>query len=233
MAMRSITTGLGLAVGLTLASCSPSATPAVDEKAAAATEAAAVFKAPSGDYVLDKAHASVFFKVSHVGISQYVMRFTKFDATIKLDAANIANSSVVVTIDPKSISADYPLDYMATHADRGFKSWDEELAMSPRFLNAGQHSEITFRSTQVEQTGPDTARVTGDLTMVGQTHPVTMDVKLIGSTDKHVITKTGALGLEAKTTFDRTQFGMSAMGNGTVTLEFNGEFNQVVAAPAA
>lgn len=234
MAMRKIGMSCGLVMGLALASCAPSApTEGQDApEAAAATAEAEPFKAPSGKYVIDKTHASLFFQVSHMGLSNYVMRFTQFDADINVDAQDITKSSVVLRIDPKSIRADYPNDYMKTHADRGFRSWDEELALSGRFLNANEHKEITFTSTKIEQTGPNTARITGDLTLVGQTHPVTLDAKLIGSTDKHVMNGRGAFGIVATTTFDRTQFGMSAMGSGTVTLEFNAEFNEVEA-PAA
>lgn len=231
MAMRKIGTGLGLVMSLALASCAPSA-PKDAKGETSATAEVAPFKAPSGKYEIDRSHASIIFRVSHMGLSNYVMRFTKFDADISLDAENISNSSVVLRIDPNSVRADYPNDYKATHADRGFQSWDEELALSPRFLNAKEHGEITFRSTGIEQTSPTTARITGDLTLVGQTHPVTLEAKLIGSIDKHVMNGRGAFGIEATTSFDRTQFGMTAMGNGTVTLEFNAEFNEVEAPTA-
>ena len=53
---------------------------------------------------------------------------------------------------------------------------DEELK-SPMFLDAAAYPTIGFTSTSVTQTGPGTARIVGDLTLHGVTHPVTLDAK--------------------------------------------------------
>ena len=45
-------------------------------------------------------------------------------------------------------------------------------------IHAKVYKDITFRSTRVERTGERTARVTGDLTLHGQTHPVTLNATL-------------------------------------------------------
>jgi len=44
--------------------------------------------APAGTYGIDPTHASVTFKVSHLGLSYYTARFTKIDATLKFDPAH-------------------------------------------------------------------------------------------------------------------------------------------------
>ena len=54
---------------------------------------------PEGEYHLDLSHASIVWKVSHLGLSNYVARFTDFDATIDYQPDNIEKSSVSVSID--------------------------------------------------------------------------------------------------------------------------------------
>ena len=46
--------------------------------------------------------------------------------------------------------------------------------------DAAQYPEIAFRSTDVERTGPNTARITGDLTLHGVTKPVTLEARFNG-----------------------------------------------------
>jgi polyisoprenoid-binding protein YceI len=230
-----------IGLGLALVACAPSAPPATDAKEKAA-EAAPGIAAPAGEYKIDPNHASLVFRVPHMGLSNYTLRFAKLDATVTLDPTNIAASSVSGTVDPLSIRSDYPGDYRATHGPRGrnYRSWDEDLGTSPEFLNGRQFPTITFRSTAIEPTGGDTARITGDLTLLGQTHPVTMDAKLTGSMASHPFGGGGAFGVSATGTFNRSQFGMTHLieagaAGDPVTFEFNGEFRQVQppAPPAA
>jgi len=70
----------------------------------AAVPAASTAPIPAGGYTLDKAHASLLFRVSHLGFSHYTGRFTRFDAQLQFDPANLPASSVKVTIDPRSAS---------------------------------------------------------------------------------------------------------------------------------
>jgi polyisoprenoid-binding protein YceI len=53
----------------------------------------------------------------------------------------------------------------------------QKTMLGPEVLDAGQHSEIVFRSTSAEQAGDGAWRVHGDLTLHGQTHPVEVEVK--------------------------------------------------------
>lgn len=228
-----------------LAACSQSSPPATPapapaEKPAAVAAAPAPINAPAGEYKLDPNHSSMSFTVNHLGLSNYVARFTSYAVTLQLDPANLAASSVVATIDPASVRTDYPGDYRAGHKDSPFNSWDEDLAKSDKFLNSAQHPKIEFRSTRVEQTGRGTARIVGDLTLLGQTHPVTLEATLVGAVAKHPFMGIGALGFSAKGSFQRSAFGMThllkpALVGDDVTLEFEGEFQQVVpsAAPPA
>ncbi|QCI78714.1 YceI family protein [Hankyongella ginsenosidimutans] len=63
---------------------------------------------PSGVYAVDPTHASVTWKVMHLGLAKYTARFTKVDAELTLDAADPTKSKVFVAIDPRSVRTDYP-----------------------------------------------------------------------------------------------------------------------------
>jgi polyisoprenoid-binding protein YceI len=178
---------------------------------------AAELSVPSGTYQLDKTHASVVWKVSHLGLSNYTARFTSIDATIELDAANVANSKVSVTIDPASVRTDYPFPEK--------ENFDAKLA-GEGWLNAAAFPEISFTSTNIEVTGDNTAKITGDLSFLGQTKPFTLDVTLNAATE-HPMAKKPALGFSATGSLDRTEFGFNTLAGpiGTqVTVAVEAEF---------
>ncbi len=222
-----------------LTACSQPSPDSGEKSAAAPTmRPTARILAPAGDYKLDADHSTLVFRVGHLGVSSYLARFTGFDAALKLDPANPLASSFVATIDPKSVRTDYRGNYSATHPGSAYRTWDEDLAQSPSFLNAGEFPEIRYRSSRIESTGPDTARIFGDLTLLGQTHPVTLEAKLVGSTAARPIYGGAALGVSATGSFERSEFGMThllqpPLVGDTITIEFNGEFAQPAAPPAA
>ena len=84
---------------------------------------AAELTVPSGTYQLDPTHASMVWKVKHLGLSNYTARFNRFDATITLDAENPTASTVTATVDPASIDTDYPLA-----EQKDFNAWPSPLA---------------------------------------------------------------------------------------------------------
>jgi polyisoprenoid-binding protein YceI len=225
---------LAFCATLALAACggeSPSTS------AAKPAASAVALTAPAGAYTLDPNHASLLGKVQHMNLAPYHVRFTKFDVKVNLDPANLSASSVEVTIDPTSVRTDYTGDYKGTHPDSPFASFEEALAQGPKFFNAGQFATVTFKSTKVEPQGEGRMKVTGDLTLLGQTHPVTLDATLTGAMAEHPFTKVGAMGFSATGTFKRSQFGMD-IGVGKflgddVTVQFDGEFKQQVASPPA
>ena len=113
-------------------------------------------------YGFDKPHTKVMFVYNHVGLSNQYGRFDDVDGEVMFDQAKPENSSVNVTIKTASIDTDV-------------EALDQHL-MSKDFFNAETHPEITFVSTAVRKTGTTTGQVDGDLTMNGQTKPVTLDV---------------------------------------------------------
>lgn len=53
----------------------------------------------------------------------------------------------------------------------------QQTMLSPQVLHSARYPQIRFRSTQVEALGPGRWRVSGDLTLHGVTHPVSVDVE--------------------------------------------------------
>ena len=158
---------------------------------------------PAGEYVLDKSHASLTWKVSHFGLSNYTARFTRFDATLDFDPANPANSALKVTVDPTSVETDYP------NADA--KDFDKELAESERWFNAGEFPDISFASTGIEMKGETTGIVTGDLTFMGVTKPVSLDVSFNGAFEERPFSGLATLGFSATGSVTRSDWGMSGL----------------------
>ena len=224
----------------------PASAPAADEQPAAEEQPAEApaqlattepvqihIAAPAGQYKLDPDHASLAFSVTHLGVSNYVMRFTDYDVTVDLNPNDLAASSVTVSIDPASIDTDFAGDYQGTHPDSSFSSWEEDLAMSENFLNAGKYDSIRFTSTGVTPSDNGTLMITGDLNLRGQTHPVTLEATLVGSEQAHPFSGVGLMGFSVTGTFNRSDFGITHLLNpplvgDVVTLRFEGELQQTV-----
>lgn len=223
-------------LALALAACGKTESPAPGAPPAAGPVPVATLSAPAGTYKLDPYHRTVEMRLMHLGLAPYVTRFTRLDATITLDPKDLSKSTLTVNIDPTSIRTDFSGDYPGTHKDSPYASFDEALARDPKFLNADVHKEIVFRSTKVEDLRGNKLRVTGDLTFLGQTHPVTLEAELTGSMEKHPYSQRGMVGFTAMTRFNRSQWGMTGtqqyLGD-EVTLEFFGEFGQAEAADPA
>lgn len=148
------------------------------------------------DFVIDGSHSHIVFLVNHLGYSNNVGRFRDFSGEFTLDEDAPEDSSVSVTIQSDSVFTDH-------------EARDEHLR-SPDFLNAEEFPTITFESTSVEMTGDKTAEVTGDFTMLGQTHPVTLDVTFNRVAPHPLPQYDGVLtaGLSARGTLQRSQWGM-------------------------
>jgi polyisoprenoid-binding protein YceI len=155
---------------------------------------------PAGSYRLDPAHASLIFRVSHLGFSRYTARFTRFDAELRLDPADPAAASVTATIDPSSIETD--------NRDPSY-DFDAQLRGEP-WLDTARFPQMTFRSTEVELTGPDSARITGELELHGITRAVTLDATFNGGYASHPLDPFGArIGFSAGGTLMRSDFGIA------------------------
>lgn len=156
---------------------------------------------PAGEYAADMAHTSVNFRIDHMGLSHYTARFTRIDAKLQFDPAQPAASRLSVVIDPASLQTNYPEP----------QKLDFDKQIATQFLGAAQFPQIVFKSTKVELTGANTARVTGDFTLHGVTKPIVMDVTFNGGYPPNNFDPMGArIGFSAHTAFRRSDFGMTA-----------------------
>ncbi|MBM3617601.1 MAG: polyisoprenoid-binding protein [Alphaproteobacteria bacterium] len=189
--------------------------------AASAQEFTPFAELPAGVYHVDKSHASLIWKVSHAGLSNYTARFKSFDATVNLDPKDVTKSSVTATIDPTSVET----DYVATAE----KDFNKNLATQEQWFNAGKFPTITFKSTKVEKTGENTGKVHGDLTFLGVTKPAVLDVTFNGGFAEQPFSKLPTLGFSGKTVIKRSDWGLTTyvpMIGDDVTIEIEAEFNQ-------
>ncbi|MEM9879963.1 MAG: YceI family protein, partial [Pseudomonadota bacterium] len=148
---------------------------------------------PAGKYKMDLSHSSLLWKVNHLGLSMYTARFTDFDTDLMLNSKDPAKSDMTVTVKAASVKTDYP----------GKRDWDGELANDPKFFNSKEYPDITFTAKSMDVTGENTGKVMGDLTFLGNTGPVTLDVVFTGAMAAHPFSKKPVMGFTATTSFKR------------------------------
>ncbi|WP_371397841.1 YceI family protein [Fretibacter rubidus] len=173
----------------------------------------------TGNYSLDPTHASLTFRISHFGVSDYLGRFNTIDGTLDFDEANPEAAKMVLTAQVDSL-------------DVNNDSFAETL-IGESWFDASAHPEARFVLNGITQTGQDRATATGELTLKGVTNPVTFDVRFIGAIN-NPLTRKYTLGFEAKGSIKRSDYGitrlLSVAGDkfdfDTVHLHFNGEFQK-------
>ncbi len=121
------------------------------------------------DYAIDTegAHASIQFKISHLGYSWLWGRFNDFDGTFSYDEKDKAASKIEVTVNTKSVDSN--------HAER-----DKHLR-SEDFLNVEKFPEAKFVSTSYTEGSEGKAVLKGNLTLHGVTKEVELDVAKVGA----------------------------------------------------
>lgn len=150
---------------------------------------------PSGKYALDSTHGYITFTYSHLGFSNPRVGFNSFDTVLDLDTGSPENSTVEVTIDAASI-------------DSRVAEFNEHLNGAD-FFNTAEYPTITFKSTRVTATGDNTFDVTGDLTILGTTKPVTL-ATTINKAGNHPLRNVPTVGVSASTKLLRSEWGLGA-----------------------
>jgi polyisoprenoid-binding protein YceI len=177
--------GIVLAAGCVLAAVGPARAQSVSTDYAAA---------PAGTYALDKAHTSVTLKVSHLGLSSYTLRLGGVQGRLTYDPAHPEASRLDVQIDANAV-------------ETGDPAFNRQIA--DQVLDAPHDPVIRFVATAIKIGTEGHGQVVGDLTLHGQTHPVTLDVIFNGfaALPKDHTTR---LGFTANATVPRGQFGAVA-----------------------
>ena len=125
----------------------------------------------AADYVIDDkgAHASINFRVSHLGYSWLQGRFNTFDGKFSFDEENPEASTATVNILTKSIDSN--------HAER-----DKHLR-SDDFLDVKAFPAAKFESTAFSMNSDGSAVMTGNFTLHGVTKPIDINVTKLGEGD--------------------------------------------------
>jgi polyisoprenoid-binding protein YceI len=153
---------------------------------------------PAGQYQLDKSHASLQLRVSHLGFSTYTTRFSRFDAELTFDPNNIPASKVVATIDAASLELDAAPQICL------------DIVMGPKFLEVAKFSKIVFRSDKIRMTGAKSMAITGTLDLHGVTRPVVLTGTYNGGyPGMPKMDPQARVGFSAHGAFKRSDFGMS------------------------
>jgi polyisoprenoid-binding protein YceI len=145
-------------------------------------------------YDIDSAHTFPSFTVSHMGYSMHSGRFNRTRGEFVIDRKGAA-SSVTVVIQTASV-------------DTGDPALEEKLR-GAEFFDVGKFPEMTYQSSAVRWTGDSTAEIDGELTLLGVTRPVRLDVTRMHC-DVHVYFRTPWCGFAAEATLRRSEFGMNA-----------------------
>jgi polyisoprenoid-binding protein YceI len=167
----------------------------------------------SGTYTLDSAHTRIGFVARHAMVTKVRGQFNDFEGSGVVDPSDFTKSTVTVIIQAASI------DTRNEQRDAHLRSND--------FLAMEEYPQITFTSTGIQQTGPTSVELTGDLTIRGVTNTVTIPFEFEGAaTDPFGNLR---VGFEGSVVINRKDYGVTwnvALETGgvlvsdKVTLEF-------------
>jgi polyisoprenoid-binding protein YceI len=145
-------------------------------------------------WTLDPGHSAVGFSVRHLMITNVRGEFEKFRGEVTYDGARPQATRIEATIDVASLNT--------REAKR-----DLDLR-SALFFDAENHPEMTFVSKSARALGDGNVDVTGDLTIRGTTHEVTLSVREISAAQADM-RGNARIGATASTQIKRSDFGMT------------------------
>lgn len=175
---------------------------------------AGVVNLAPGSYQIDKQHATVIFKINHMGMSTFVGRFNSVDASLEFNPEHMENAILSAVINIESV-------------DVNNRDLEETLRGSSWF-DAVTWPQAQFTTRKVEMISDTQAKFSGDMTLHGVTAPIVLDVVFNGG-GNNMLTGRYTLGFTAITQFKRSQFGMDylvpAIGD-DVSVEVFAEFQK-------
>lgn len=158
-----------------------------------------LFSAPAlaepHEYTIDPDHFSIGFLVDHVGYARQLGKFLTGEGHFVYDEDANELISGEVTIAADSVFTNHD------RRDRHLKSDD--------FLHARRHGEIHFKATEYRPDDQDSGTLAGDLTLLGQTHPVELSVTINKTGEYPFGHEKYTIGISARTTIERSQWGMT------------------------
>ncbi|MEU9628389.1 YceI family protein [Streptomyces luteogriseus] len=166
-----------------------------DTKTAATTGAAVSpeLAALTGDYTIDPAHSTIGFVARHAMVTNVKGSFQDFTGTLHLDGTDPSRSTA-------------SLDVVMDSIDTGNADRDGHLK-SADFFKADEFPAMTFRSTKTEALGGDDYRITGDLTILGTTRQLAIDLEFNGAAKDPFGNE--RVGFEGKAEILRSEWGLT------------------------
>ncbi|MEO7159648.1 MAG: YceI family protein [Polaromonas sp.] len=161
--------------------------------AAAAALLASVAHAETAAYAIDPAHTFASFEIGHFGTTTNRGRFDKKEGSVQFDRA-AKTGKVDVSIDTTSINT-------------GTDAFNKHL-QSAELFDAAKYPTIKFVSDKFIFSGDKVSEVTGKLTLLGKTLPVTLKANQFNCYVSPMI-KREVCGGDFETMIDRTAFGMN------------------------
>ncbi|MFF0095777.1 YceI family protein [Streptomyces canus] len=147
----------------------------------------------TGDYTIDASHSTIGFTVRHAMVTNVKGKFNEFSGSLHLDGG--APSASTASIDVKMDS----IDTGSEDRDGHLKSAD--------FFKIEEFPTMTFRSTKAEALGDEDYRITGDLTILGTTKPLTIDLEFNGAAKDPFGNE--RVGFEGKAEIKRSEWGLT------------------------
>ncbi|MFF2127129.1 YceI family protein [Streptomyces olivochromogenes] len=163
--------------------------PATTAPAAVSPELAAL----TGEYTIDPSHSEIGFVARHAMVTNVKGYFQDFDGTLHLDGTDPSKSTATIDVKMDSIETG--------SADR-----DGHLKSSD-FFKIDEFPTMTFRSTKAEALGGDDYRITGDLSILGVTKPLSIDLEFNGSAKDPFGNE--RVGFEGKAEILRSEWGLT------------------------
>jgi polyisoprenoid-binding protein YceI len=153
---------------------------------------------PAGAYKLDKSHASLVLRASHMGFSTYTTRFSRFDVDLTLDPRNLSASKVVTTIDASSFEMDAAPQMCL------------DIMKGPQMLDTAKFPQIVFKSEGIRMTGAKSMEISGTLTLHGVTRPTVLVATYNGGyAGMPKMDPQARVGFSARGSFKRSDFGIA------------------------
>jgi polyisoprenoid-binding protein YceI len=146
-------------------------------------------------YELDAAHTTVAFMVEHVGYAKTLGQFLRVSGGYTFDDETGRLSSLRVVVATDSV-------------DTHHEARDEHLR-SGEFLDVEEHPEMTFTAASAQRTGEGTFAVTGELTLLGMTRPLTLEATLNKHAPYPIGDRADVMGVSARGTLKRSEYGMT------------------------
>jgi polyisoprenoid-binding protein YceI len=146
-------------------------------------------QAPAGVPVFEITPVDSKIKFNVEASVAIVGTFDKWDATLKFTSADVTTAVLDIAIQAATVNTGSGMK------DGKLKGKD--------FFDVKQSPLITFKSTKVIQTGPETFEVDGDFTIRGATKPEKLTLTVIGK-------GTGSGTINGTMAFNRKDYGMNS-----------------------